>query len=137
MKVQHPAIPFLFVLLAFFASCAPEEGPDDPGITAETMEGNWACTETGGSGTFNYQVSISRIGVSTTQISIANFHNMGSVNQVTANISGTSVTVPAQVVNAVTFKGAGTIINRNRMNIDYTADDGGGAIESVSAGYSR
>jgi hypothetical protein len=131
MKKLLPLLTIL--LLSILTSCTPEE--DDDPLTAEDLAGRWSCQEQSLSGNISYEVDISKS--SNDQIRINNFYKLGSGFFITVNISGQDLIIPQQTQNNVIFKGQGTILNRNRINLSFSADDGGGVIDNGSASLSR
>ncbi len=121
--------------LVLIVSCNPEE--NDENFTPEEMAGTYNCAEKSEMyGSQSFEVIVNKSSEQN-QITINNFYHLGSGVSVKVNISGSKLVVPQQVVNNIAFSGDGTIINENRMNLSFTADDGGGVVDVVSAGISR
>lgn len=122
--------------LFFITSCAPEE--EDISFTAEEMAGTYSCSENSQVfGQSSYEVAVTRSTSASDQIIIENFYQLGAGTFVTVNIRGSNLLVPQQVVNNIVISGDGVIVNENRMNLNYTADDGGGVVDVVTGGLSR
>ncbi|MBA3899939.1 MAG: hypothetical protein H0X62_06975 [Bacteroidetes bacterium] len=123
--------------MAFLTSCEPEEPEPPGGNNNENITGTWSCAETSQEyGTSNYEVIISNSPSSSSQVRIQNFYQLKGAF-VNVSVSGSSLTIPKQTVQSIEFAGTGTIVNSNRINLSYTADDGGGVIDQVTAGLSN
>jgi hypothetical protein len=128
----------LFICCAgFLTSCEPEDTTPPIGTTIENITGKWSCSETSQQfGSSTYEVEISQSASSSTQVRIKNFYQLPGAS-VNVNVNGNSLTIPTQTVQSFVFSGSGTIVNQNRINLTYTADDGGGVLDQVSAGLSK
>lgn len=130
--------PFLVTVVSLLLfACVPETG--DPNLT-----GTWTCSETSQiflkstKGTSIYQVTFERDAASLDQYHIDNFYKLGSGVRVTVIKDGYSITLPKQSVDGFVFEGAGTINETYDMiSMTYSADDGGGQVDHVTAEYSR
>ena len=139
LSKQFRLLAAAFSFLLLITSCAPEEGDDDliPSDSGEEFVGTWKSAETSQEfGSSNYEGEISKSSTAN-QILIHNFYNLGAGYTAKANISGNNLDIPNQVVNNKTFSGSGSIVNENRLNLNFTADDGGGVVDVVSVGMSR
>jgi hypothetical protein len=119
------------------AGCTPEEGNPN-------LAGTWSCKETSQiflkplKGVSVYDVTFSRDAVSTDNYTIDNFYKLGNGVRVTVIKDGYSITLPQQSVDGFVFEGSGTINDTyDLINMTYTADDGGGVVDHVTAEYSR
>ena len=114
----------------------------------QTLEGQWSCTETSEifmenetrfKGTTTFPVYIAQDATYDNQYYIDNFYQLGSGVQVEIMVSGgTTITIQSQKVSGITFSGSGTVnAAGNRINLTYTADDGGGEVDHVTSEYTR
>jgi hypothetical protein len=108
------------------------------------LAGSWSCHETsqiflkGSKGTSIYQVTFERDAVDQDQYRIDNFYKLGNGIQVSVLKDGYSLILPKQSVDGFVFEGAGTMNETyDLINMTYTADDGGGVVDHVTAEYSR
>jgi hypothetical protein len=118
-------------------TCVPETGNPD-------LTGSWTCHETSEiflkstKGTSVYQVTFNQDAVSQDQYRIDNFYKLGNGIKVLVVKDGYSITLLKQTVDGFVFEGAGTINESyDLISLSYTADDGGGQIDHVTAEYSR
>ncbi|MDQ3190726.1 MAG: hypothetical protein M3Q58_03955 [Bacteroidota bacterium] len=130
------SIAVIISCLFFITSCAPEE--DDVVFTPEEVVGTYSCAEKSEIyNQSNYEVKVTKSTSGSDQIVIENFYQLGMGTFVKVNIIGSDLVVPQQVVNDIKISGDGIIVNENRMNLNYTADDGGGVVDVVSGGLSK
>jgi hypothetical protein len=122
-----------FIVFSTFVSCTPEDN-DEP-ITADDLTGKWSCNEQSQFGNTTYEVEITKSGSS--QIRISNFYQLGNSFLLALTISGQDLNIPQQTLSNIIFTGQGTILNRNRINLSFAADDGGGVIDNGSVSLSR
>lgn len=133
----------LFVLLSILILSGCIFEPID-----QNLEGQWSCTETSEifmkstntlKGTSIFPVYIAQDATYDNTYYIDNFYQLGSGIQVTIMISGgTTVTIQTQTVSGIEFSGSGTVSgDSNTINLTYTADDGGGQADHVTAKYTR
>lgn len=127
----------VLAICLLFAGCVPEVGNPN-------LAGTWSCTETSQiflkttKGTSIYQVTLERDAVNTDKYYIDNFYKLGNGVKVSVIKSGYTITLPKQSVDGFVFEGSGTINDTfDLINLSYTADDGGGTIDHVTAEYSR
>lgn len=131
----------LFGILLGMNSCIPESGSD-------TLEGNWTCEETseiflksnkGLKGTSIFPVYIAQDATYDNIYYIDNFYQLGSGVQVKIKVSGgNTVIIESQKIQGINIEGSGTIgFSYNTINLIYTADDGGGEVDHVTATYTR
>lgn len=87
--------------------------------------GSYSVSESCQSGNYNFNFNITASSASVTSIIINNFYDIG-IN-VTANISGTTVTIPNQTVtqsgSALNVSGSGQL-NGNILTLTYTISSG-------------
>lgn len=124
-------------VVLLIAGCIPETGNPD-------LSGSWTCSETSEiflkslKGTSIYQVTLSRDAVNTDKYYIDNFYKLGNGIRVSVIKNGYSITLPSQSVDGFVFEGVGSINDSyDLINMTYTADDGGGEVDHVTAEYSR
>ncbi len=130
------SIAVVITCLFFMTSCAPED--DDIKFTPEEMVGTYNCAENSTIyNQSNYEVKVTKSTTGSEQIMIENFYQLGLGTFIKVNILGSDLVIPNQVVNDIKISGDGIIVNENRMNLNYTADDGGGVVDVVSGGLSK
>jgi hypothetical protein len=127
----------VFAMAVALNSCVLEEGNPN-------LAGSWTCKETSEiymkslKGTSIYQVTFTRDAVNQDKYYVENFYKLGSDVKVAIIKSGYTITLPKQSVNGFVFEGAGEIDDMfNFINMNYTADDGGGEVDHVTAEYTR
>jgi hypothetical protein len=129
------------VLISFLAlpSCKPdEEEPNGPAVNPDLLTGLWTCTESSQmAGAAVYEVEIIKSGSSANQLLIEGIYHLGAGNTGVLNMNGNNIIIPQQVVNNVVIAGNGVVVNQNRINLEFTADDGGGMVDAVSAYLTR
>jgi hypothetical protein len=114
----------------------------------QSLEGEWSCTETSEiflksnsdlKGTSTFPVYIAQDATNSNKYYIDNFYQLGSGNQVEIVVSfGNTITISTQTINGIEFSGSGTINSAyDLVSLTYTADDGGGEVDHVTAEYSR
>lgn len=110
----------------------------------QSLEGEWTCTETSDiflkssmdqKGTSVFPVYIAQDATYDNQYYIDNFYQLGSGYQVEILVSiGNTITIQSQTVNGIVFSGSGTVSsNYQTIHLTYTADDGGGEVDQVTA----
>ena len=136
--IRIPIVVAVICLLT--AGCIPETGNPN-------LAGSWTCSETseiflkstkGTKGTSIYQVTFEKDALSTDKYYIDNIYKLGNGIKVSVIKSGYAITLPKQTVNGFNFEGSG-VINESfdLISMTYTADDGGGQVDHVTAEYSR
>ena len=127
----------LFILMFSLDGCFLE---GEPG----SLEGSWTCTETSKifmkslKGTSIYPVYIAQDFVDDNTYYIDNFYQLGEGYQVKIRLNNNTITIEKQSVDDIVFEGSGTVNpGFDNIKISYTADDGGGEIDQVTAEYSR
>jgi hypothetical protein len=126
MKKLTSLFLFLIVTVLFITSCKKDEV--DP---REKFVGSYAVSETwtldgGGSGTDNYNLTISLSSVSSDQVIIENLGNTitayGAQLNVTGTVAGTALAIPTQSISvgdySVTVSGTGSL-NDKLLTINY------------------
>lgn len=127
----------VILTIVLFSSCVFEEGNPD-------LSGSWTCTETSEiflkstKGTSIYQVTFEKDATIGDKYYINNFYKLGNGVRVSVIKSGYSVTLQKQSVNGFVFEGSGELNDTYDMiYMTYTADDGGGEVDHVTAEYAR
>jgi hypothetical protein len=125
------------VISLLFTGCVTETGDPD-------LSGSWTCHETSEiflkstKGTSVYQVTYSKDAVNQNKYYIDNFYKLGNGVRVSVIKDGYYLTLPKQSVDGFNFEGSGTINESyDLINMTYTADDGGGVVDHVTAEYER
>ena len=136
MKINKISALVLTIFL-MFTGCLDEVGNPN-------LAGYWTCHETSQiflkstKGTSVYQVTFTRDAVNQDKYTIGNFYKLGDGIMVTVIKDGYSLTLVKQSVDGFVFEGSGTINETfDLINMTYTADDGGGVVDHVTAEYSR
>jgi len=123
------------------SSCIPDSG-------SQSLEGEWSCQETseifmegikGTLGTSIFPVYIAQDATYDNKYYIDNFYQLGDGVQVTIMVSGgRTITIETQTVNGIEFSGSGVVsFDYNSIDLNYTADDGGGEIDHVTSEYTK
>ena len=127
----------LLFLVFLVQACMPVEG--DPNLS-----GQWTCTETSEifmksfTGTSVYTVKLNRDAANLDKYYIDNFYKLGSGVTVAVLVYGYTAQIPKQSVNGFVFEGTGVVeADYNLIELTYTADDGGGEVDNVTATYNR
>ena len=135
MKARNSLI--LIVFLLGFAGCVFE--PIDV-----SLEGSWQCEETSEiymkalKGTSIFPVYIAQDAMSDSKYYVDNFYNMGSGSDISFTIIGRSISISKQSVSGIEFEGSAILSSdNNTIEFTYTADDGGGVVDHVTATYTR
>ena len=131
----------VFALILLTNSCEIADDIGGINTTVAKLEGEWTCDEE--SEFFKstkeiYTVFISPDADNFNGIIIDGFYQLGDVG-LKATLSGKSVTIPLQTLSGgFTVTGTG-IISDNLEEIDwaYNVDDGSGAIDHVTAVYTK
>ena len=108
-----------------------ELGPD-------SIYDTWYCIETSEIyGQTNYYVDLSQHPSEDGKVILDNFYNLGLGKEVIAELSGSYIAIPSQVVDGNTIAGSGSIASDYKtINFTYTVDDGGG-VDHVTAQFKR
>jgi len=132
----------IMLVLAFLAfSCEDLIGPDTGG-DRDMLVDTWKVTEESSplkSGQGAYWVEIEKHPDNPNMVLIYFFHGLGDDVYAEASLSGSTLTLDNQVLQGGwTIQGSGEIQKSwNEINWTYTADDGSGVIEQVTAVYTR
>ena len=122
----------LLSVVIFASSCKQEEN-----TSFDSIDGNWSCSETSSEfGMQQYDVKITRDSQDTTKYYFDNFYQLGSGIKTYGYLDEYSVTIPTQIVDGQTLNGTGEVSGSFKsISLTYTADDGGGVIDNISATY--
>jgi len=132
--VKKTCILFISGLFVLLSACEALEdlGPDSIYDTWYCVEISEIYNET------NYYVDLSKHPTEEGKIIIDNFYNLGYGIELTANLSGLSISIPSQVVDGNTISGSGSITSGYKtIDFTYTVNDGGGVIDHVTAEYTK
>lgn len=128
------------IIFVLFYSCEALDSAKS-GTPAERIEGSWSVDENSSlykSALDIYQVYISLNPIDSSQVFIENFYQIGRDNEVRANVSGNTITIPNQSVDGFKIAGSGSIsANFETINMIYNVDDGSGEIDEVGAVYTK
>jgi hypothetical protein len=119
---------FLFlalILSSAIISCTKEE---DPSVTSgddrDKFLGAWHVSSHHTQfGDKTWDMNVTASNSASDQILISNF-NLNSGTTTTANVDGSSFTIPSQVVSSETIKGSGTYSSNGKLSFSYTSNDG-------------
>jgi len=135
--MKPKAIFILLAMIPFLSGCIPDG-------QIETLEGSWSCHETSIiymnnlKGTSIYPVYFAQDVVNDNVYYIDNFYQLGNEIEAKVSLSAGVLTLEKQTVDGIVFEGTGTVNSSYTLiNFSYTADDGGGQIDQVTAEYSR
>ena len=135
MKFQNISLVIFAVFLV--NSCIPDNN-------VQTLEGYWSCEETSEiymksmKGTTTYPVYFALDIVDDYTYYLDNFYQLGEGLDVKIKVSGNSIILEPQTVDGIKFEGLGSIdTSYELINLSYTADDGGGQVDHVTAKYTR
>ena len=132
----------ILVVLAFLAwSCEDLLGPDT-GDDRDMLVDTWKVTEESSplkSEQGAYWVEIEKHPDKQNMVVINFFHGLGDDIYAEATLNGSTLTLGSQVLQGGwTIQGSGEIQKSwNEINWTYTADDGSGVLEQVTAVYTR
>lgn len=132
IRIRWVTALFIGISLVAFQAC------EGFGENYETIDGVWQVNEN--SKDFGYQayeVMIAYAANDSSQIEIRNFYNLGSGIKVIANIIYWDVSIQNSA-GGFTFNGSGVISgDMKQIDLVYTANDGSGGIDEVTATYTR
>lgn len=136
MKIKH----FLFLAtlstVAVFSSCQPDEQPA-PADERDVYVAAWTVNEHSSQiGASTYTVHINKSTSNASQVLIENFYNLGFSFKATADISGTTITIPQQTLNSNQLHGSGTKTGANSISLTYYMNDGS-TIDTCTATLTR
>lgn len=127
MKMYQKYLLLLFLsVLVVFTACDETIDDDDPTVEdREKFLANWETTETSTlyPQPITFQVSIEKDDNSA-QIRLYNIYQLGTDVYAYALVTGSSFTIPQQSVNNMLIEGYGEMVTENKINIDYTVNDG-------------
>jgi hypothetical protein len=125
MKTLQRLFPVLICMFFFLQACQPDE--EEPGTPADSREkyvGSWKVDEiskqTGANPGFIVHINLSS--TSTTQVVIENFYNLGFQYMANTEVSGSSMTIPLQVISGASVKGSGTFDGPTKLTMNYIVD---------------
>lgn len=128
-------------LVSFLFSCKPDDIEPTPEDIRDNVIGTWKCVENStvfGEQTFS--VNISKDGQDSSKVIFDNFYNLGFGKTVYFTISNYNINIPVQTVpnDGHVISGNGTITsNYKTMNLSYSANDGSGSADNVTAAYTK
>jgi len=103
---MNKGVLFLALLSMMIAACGEDEGEPACG-SLSAFTGTWDMNEQCGSNDFQYPLTITEN--SGGGITLANLGGLGPNSVVSATVSGSSLTIPAQQVQTLTFTGNGSL----------------------------
>lgn len=103
------------------------EGDSCSVLTTQKFIGKWSAVDSCETNVYVYDATISASSTLLNKIQINNFGRWGTDFTITADISGTDFTIPAQTIQGITISGSGAIVvidsNTATITVDYTAKD--------------
>ena len=140
MPALKGGLVLMFVSMMLYQSCELADELTGPAATIAKLEGEWTCDETSEiykSTAEVYAVTISADADNPSGVIIDNFYGLNVA--VKANISGMTLTIPNQnAEGGFTVSGSGSISsNYEKINLNYTVDDGSDVIDHVTAVYTK
>jgi len=125
---------FISIIAFFFINaCKTDNNEPNNNDVRSKYVATWTCNEQGG---MSYPVVITLDSSNSAQILIGNFHFLGSGTKAKAIATATSLTLPSQDLCGYTFTGGGTLVNSNKINMLYYANNHS-TIDTVNATYSK
>jgi hypothetical protein len=133
-------IPFAVITalsgILLLSSCAKEDetAPVTPagGDARASFHGHWAISEnSSANGPATYNVDIADSSGSSTYMLLTYLY--GYHTKVRATASGSSLSIPSQVVEGNNVSGSGTLTNANQINMTYLVWLGGSNYDTVTA----
>lgn len=136
MKMFRPALVIAAFSVLAFVSCQPEEEPT-PADARDPFVASWTLNENSSQiGASTYTVHINKSTTNTSQVQIENFYNIGFNFKATADISGTSVTIPQQTYNSNQLHGSGSKTGANTITLTYYMNNGS-TVDTCTATLTR
>jgi hypothetical protein len=120
MKKALILLTFALAIPVLFNSCTKDKTDD-----RDAFVGTWQVSETWtnslGSGTDNYTMTIAVSSTASNAVLITNFAGVGYT--ASATISGSSITIPVQISSGDSFSGSGSI-SGSTLIFNYSVVDG-------------
>ncbi len=124
-KIANAFIVFTMLAALMVSSCKKDEDDRVKFVGTYSISETWTL-DGGGTGTDNYVISISLSSIDENQVIIQNLGNtitvFGAQMNVTANVSGNSLTIPTQSISvgdySLTVSGTGAL-NDKLLTINY------------------
>jgi len=128
---------FLFLLASLFLVGCADEAIVEPDVDPkDKFLGTWAVKEEiVGQAAQNYSSTITLDATNTSRIKIGNIYNLGAATNLNALVAGNSLNFTTQSITGINIAGTGSFVGTSII-LDYTADDGSGAI-IVKATYTK
>ena len=128
---------FLFSLASLFLVGCADEAIVEPDVDPkDKFLGSWAVKEEiVGQAAQNYSSTITLDATNTSRIKIGNIYNLGAATNLNALVAGNSLNFTTQSITGINIAGTGSFVGTSII-LDYTADDGSGAI-IVKATYTK
>ena len=134
MKRFHKiSLGIIVLLIITLNACDTNIDPPDQDDVRTKYVATWTCKEEGGP---TYSVSVSLDPGNSTQVLMGNFHMLGSGEKAYAIATTNNVTIPSQQVAGNTISGSGTLVNANRIEMNYSVDDLSG-VDNVVATFTK
>ena len=129
---------WLFILFVFLFSCELDDFDIDSDDPRDDIVDVWNCKEENNAGTLNYTSEISKHTSDSSKIVINYIYGLGRDADAIATYKNRSITISLQTVDGIKIQGTGNVSSDySEIRFNYTADDGSGDIDNVSALYTR
>ena len=126
---------FLLIALFAIASCKPDDNKDVD--QRDKFAGTWNCAETSSKNhnTINFSVSISKNELTTNEISLTNFYDLGADQKARLTVDYSNLSIPQQVICNLNIHGSGAF-TQSKINLLYYVNDNAD-IDTVNAVLSK
>lgn len=129
----------ILIGLTTLSSCELEDFDLGTGDERDNIVDVWKCAESSTTfGEKTYQSEIYKSDRDSLTVYINNFYFLGENVEVYGTLRNNRITIPQQTAEGHVIAGSGTVAsNYESISFIYTADDGSGMLDDVSASYSR
>ncbi|MBI9033639.1 MAG: hypothetical protein JEZ03_04110 [Bacteroidales bacterium] len=132
---KNTAIVWVLALLLGFTACEPEPTTIPDEDYRDDFIGTWLADDSPAKSTLNtYVVTISKDPSNSAQLLLNNFHQ--TQQNVSGLVSASRITISGFSTNAGSISGEGKLIGNNKIQWDYSVNDGADIIE-YSAVFTR
>jgi hypothetical protein len=129
MKISRKLLGLLLVAFVIvFDACEKTETDGPTTSDRDKFIGNYASESTGPGGTRNFTLEVTGSASAPDQIKMVNFDG-GNGTTIFASVSGSSLSIPSQMVSGETYQGTGSISGKT-LTINFSVDDGQGTPEN-------
>jgi len=114
------------ILLTCFTLAAVGCKKDEKTPDRDKFFGTYTVAQDCSGQTNTYEITVATSAVSEDAVVFNNFYNLG-INGLNATVNGDNITIPSQVINAITFTGNGSI-SGNILTLNYTLANGAASV---------